>query len=222
MFRTVPVSIIISFSLYTQQYLQVCVQFKTPDDVQRKCPKHVEFYSKNKFEKLCASGWFRYKKKSEQHYCKQLRLCTETILPCSSIQYKLQNSPVLQFLHKSRTTVTGAQTKPYRCPVPNSYHPYCEVLLSKTVPAIKALLQNVLTRSRSHPASHSNSNEVSLIGIKQPRIKLTGHLLLVPRISTSGAIPLLLLGASMECTETTFLISIDFLGERRHTDISRD
>jgi len=25
---------------------------KTPDDGQRRCPKHVEFYSKNKFEKL--------------------------------------------------------------------------------------------------------------------------------------------------------------------------
>jgi hypothetical protein len=24
----------------------------TPDDGQRNCPKHVEFYSKNKFEKL--------------------------------------------------------------------------------------------------------------------------------------------------------------------------
>ena len=30
----------------------VCVQWKTPDDGQRNCPKHVEFYSKNKFEKL--------------------------------------------------------------------------------------------------------------------------------------------------------------------------
>ena len=29
-----------------------CVQWKTPDDGQRKCPKHVEFYSKKKFEKL--------------------------------------------------------------------------------------------------------------------------------------------------------------------------
>ena len=28
------------------------VQWKTPDDGQRNCPKHVEFYSKNKFEKL--------------------------------------------------------------------------------------------------------------------------------------------------------------------------
>ena len=29
-----------------------CVQWKTPDDGQRNCPKRVEFYSKNKFEKL--------------------------------------------------------------------------------------------------------------------------------------------------------------------------
>ena len=28
------------------------VQRKTPDDGQRNCPKHVEFYSKNKFEEL--------------------------------------------------------------------------------------------------------------------------------------------------------------------------
>jgi len=76
MFRTVPLSIIRSFSLYTQQWylsyrfadsLQagsgcsskpvwhkplLCVQWKTPDDGQRNCPKHVEFHSKNKFEKL--------------------------------------------------------------------------------------------------------------------------------------------------------------------------
>ena len=30
----------------------LCVQRKTSDDGQRNCPKHVEFYSKNKFEKL--------------------------------------------------------------------------------------------------------------------------------------------------------------------------
>jgi hypothetical protein len=30
----------------------LCVQWKTPDDGQRNCPKHVYFYSKNKFEKL--------------------------------------------------------------------------------------------------------------------------------------------------------------------------
>jgi len=30
----------------------LCAQWKTPDDGQRNCLKHVEFYSKNKFEKL--------------------------------------------------------------------------------------------------------------------------------------------------------------------------
>ena len=30
----------------------LCVQWKTPDDGRRNCPKHVEFHSKNKFEIL--------------------------------------------------------------------------------------------------------------------------------------------------------------------------
>ena len=59
MFRTVSLSIIRSLILYTQQqlfviqvYLLLCIQYKAPDDGQKTCPKHVEFYSKNKFEKL--------------------------------------------------------------------------------------------------------------------------------------------------------------------------
>ena len=84
MFQTVRLSIIKSFSLYTQQWyisyrfadslragsgwnilillaavskqvrhiILLCVQWKTPDDGQRNCPKLVEFNSKNKFEKL--------------------------------------------------------------------------------------------------------------------------------------------------------------------------
>jgi len=44
MFRTVPLYVVRRFTLYTQ--------WKTADDGQRNCPKHVEFYSKNKFEKL--------------------------------------------------------------------------------------------------------------------------------------------------------------------------
>ena len=69
MFRTVPLPIIRNISLCTQQWymsyrlqlqlasrpvwhvLLLCVQWKIPDDRQRNCPKHVEFYSKNKFEK---------------------------------------------------------------------------------------------------------------------------------------------------------------------------
>jgi hypothetical protein len=78
MFLTVPLSIIRNLSLHTQQwymsyslraasgrnvlillvscncnlYVLLCVQRKTPDDGQKNCPKHVEFYSKNEFEKL--------------------------------------------------------------------------------------------------------------------------------------------------------------------------
>jgi len=39
-------------SKHVWHILFLCVQWKTPDDGQRNCPKHVEFYSKNKFEKL--------------------------------------------------------------------------------------------------------------------------------------------------------------------------
>jgi hypothetical protein len=58
MFRTVSLSIMRSFSPYTQQIcmtytIAVCTVKKTPDDDrQRNCPKHGEFHSKNKFEKL--------------------------------------------------------------------------------------------------------------------------------------------------------------------------
>ena len=51
MFRTVPLNIVSSFSLYEQQWymsyrfadIAVCT-VKTPDDGQRKCPKYVEFH----------------------------------------------------------------------------------------------------------------------------------------------------------------------------------
>jgi len=54
MFRTVPLSWscsqAVSKPVWHIQLL--CVQWTTPDNGQRNCPKHVEFYSKNKFEKL--------------------------------------------------------------------------------------------------------------------------------------------------------------------------
>jgi hypothetical protein len=40
----------------------LCVQSKTPDDVERNCLKHVEFHSKIKFWEISASSWFYYKK----------------------------------------------------------------------------------------------------------------------------------------------------------------
>ena len=83
MFQTVPLSIIRSFPLYTQKWYMsyrfsysvpswscsqavckpvwhiplLCVQWKTPDDGQRNCPKHVEFHSKIKFWEIGASSW---------------------------------------------------------------------------------------------------------------------------------------------------------------------
>jgi len=56
MFRTVPLSIIRSFSLYTQQWY---MSYRFADNLRAGSgrssvliPKHVESYSKNKFEKL--------------------------------------------------------------------------------------------------------------------------------------------------------------------------
>ena len=36
----------------SQHNILLCVMCQTPDDGQRNCPKHIEFYSNNKFEKL--------------------------------------------------------------------------------------------------------------------------------------------------------------------------
>ena len=41
----------LSANMY-DKYHCLCVRCKTPDDGQRNCPKHAEFYSKNKLEKL--------------------------------------------------------------------------------------------------------------------------------------------------------------------------
>ena len=52
MFRTVMLTASKqSANLYDIE-LMLCVQYWTPDDGQRNCLKHVEFYSKNKFEKI--------------------------------------------------------------------------------------------------------------------------------------------------------------------------
>ena len=50
MFHPDPASKL-SAKLYVIHHCYVYSE-KTPDDGQRNCPKHVEFYSKNKFEKL--------------------------------------------------------------------------------------------------------------------------------------------------------------------------
>jgi len=53
MFRTVPLSIVRSFSLYTQQwYMSYWFADSLLASSQKNCPKHVQFYSKNNFLKL--------------------------------------------------------------------------------------------------------------------------------------------------------------------------
>jgi hypothetical protein len=42
-------------------------QWRTPDDGQRNCPKHVEFLDKNKFGKISASVGFIKKKFVTMH-----------------------------------------------------------------------------------------------------------------------------------------------------------
>jgi len=41
----------LSANLYDMRTPSLSVQWKTPDDRQRNCPKHVDFNFKNKFEK---------------------------------------------------------------------------------------------------------------------------------------------------------------------------
>ena len=46
----------------------LCIQWKTPNDGQRNCPKRVEFYCKNKFEKLVHLVGFIIQKRNCCHF----------------------------------------------------------------------------------------------------------------------------------------------------------
>jgi hypothetical protein len=55
----------LSIKILLDSCLQTCITYtiaectvRTPDDGQRNCPKHVEFHSKIKFEKISASSSF--------------------------------------------------------------------------------------------------------------------------------------------------------------------
>ena len=65
-FRTFPLSVIRSFSTYTQQW---CMSYRFTDSlregsVRRNCMKYVAFYSENKFEKLVRLVGFIIRKES--------------------------------------------------------------------------------------------------------------------------------------------------------------
>ena len=67
------------------------VQWKTPDDGQGKCPKHVEFYSKNKFEKLVRLVCFitriyhDARSPERQICCNMLNIITQNAPQCMKI-----------------------------------------------------------------------------------------------------------------------------------------
>ena len=56
------------------------VQWKTPDDGQGNCPKHVEFLDKNKFGKSSVSVGFIKKKSVTMHGQMNVKFCIITLL----------------------------------------------------------------------------------------------------------------------------------------------
>ena len=132
MFRTVPLSIIRSSSLYTQQWYMayrfadslragsvpswscsqavskpvwhiplLCVQWKTPDNGQRNYPKHVEFHSKNKFEKLMHLVGFIIRNLARSHERQILPNLSFSSVSAFSIV------PIVQIISQSSTQFWG-------------------------------------------------------------------------------------------------------------------
>jgi hypothetical protein len=128
MFRIVSLSIIRSFSLYTQQWYMsyrfadslrrdedgtswsrsqavskpvwhiplLCVQWKTPDNGQRNCPKHVDFPPQNKKSwEINASSWFIIKKFVTMHGHMNVKL-TKTLSKFSKVAIKVANVNVVK------------------------------------------------------------------------------------------------------------------------------
>jgi len=62
----------------------LCAQWKSPDDGQRNWPKHVEFYSRNKWE-ICASSWFYYKNLSRYTFTLNVKRLSKSH-SCSGIR----------------------------------------------------------------------------------------------------------------------------------------
>jgi hypothetical protein len=80
----------------------LCVQWKTPDDGQRNCPKHVEFYSKNTFEKLLHLVGFI------------IRICKKLSSPFERQMYSF-----FEFVFTE--SITECNTERSRCPSACSY-----------------------------------------------------------------------------------------------------
>jgi len=136
MFQTVALSIIRCFSLYTQQWyiscrfadgLQagsgwssilillakavrhiplLCVQWKSPNDRRRNCPKHAEFHSKNKFEKLVHLVGFIV---SIYHdaWSPEWQIKKKNLSHCDLVHQKLQHRLSWDWTHAFTSTQDG-------------------------------------------------------------------------------------------------------------------
>jgi hypothetical protein len=134
MFQRVPLSIIRSFSLHTQQWYMsyscraaaavykpvwhiplLSVQWTTPDDGQRNCPKHVEFHSKIKFEKLVRLVGFIIRKFVTMHG--HMSRCTVTCHDARSRERKKQQKAIsCSSLHGTTNNATLQNSVPmYVC-----------------------------------------------------------------------------------------------------------
>jgi len=94
MFRAVPLSIIRSVSKPVWHTPLLCVQWKTPGDAQRNCPKHVEFYSKNTFQKLVHLVGFVIRIYHDARSPERQTINTLKTHPKSDCLVKTQKSPV--------------------------------------------------------------------------------------------------------------------------------
>ena len=168
MFRTVPLSIIRSFSLYTQQwymsyrfadsllsanlYVLLCVQWKTPDDGQRICPKHAEFHSKKKFQKLvhlvayitrnltrCTVTWM-----SDSVWCslwswkwsslsQLLNILQVSVVHDLSVCLFCKLARIAQLLHRSCSTDVGLWWADPQCDLLASQYPLLRFILVSEV-----------------------------------------------------------------------------------------
>jgi len=62
----------------------LCVQWKTPDGGERNCPKHVDFYSKNKIWEISASSWLYYKNVRMYFWFHANRQGSSSVVFCTS------------------------------------------------------------------------------------------------------------------------------------------
>jgi len=95
MVYVIQVCWLLASKLSTNLCVLLCVQWKTPDDVEGNCPKHVEFYSKNKFEKFAHLVGFiittyndaRSPERFPLHYRKIIRSLIVVILGVGHVIY---------------------------------------------------------------------------------------------------------------------------------------